>query len=205
MSKMSNILLLINLLHHRRFVKPSEIRRICGISNRSLYRYLNTISAGYFPVVFDRALGGYRLLEKSAISLDKLNLDEVIIISVALENLSKSVNETYRQKIETIWGKLFSNQSASLEEIWQVFRENIRTGSEKKDMSHELTELIIKTAVLTGKDLDIDLDYDKSGPKKKKFRSPLLAFDGAWIISEKNAEIQQSIPLEEIKSAHISG
>ncbi len=204
MDKMSKILLLINLLHHRRSVKPSEIKRVCGISSRSLYRYLNTISAGYFPVIFDRSLGGYRLLEKSGNSIDKLNLDEVVTISLALQSLSKTLNESYQKKIEAILGKLFSSQGMSIEEIWQVFREKIRTMDGEKDHSNILTELIIQTAIFLGKNLDIHLESENTEPIKITIDSPLLVFDNVWAISDRNTEIQPSIPMASVKSAHIT-
>lgn len=203
MDKMSKILLLINLLHHRRVIRPAEIKQICGISTRSLYRYLNTISAGHFPIVFDRTLGGYRLLENTGTSFDRLNVDEAIVVSVALEALIKIVNKSYRDKIEAIIKKLFSSQGMPVEEVWQAFQQKIRSVDNDSDLSNLLTEIIIQTAVMSGRNLGIDLNGENVGADKNTIDSPHLVFDREWGVSARKDEVAEAIPVISIKTAHI--
>ncbi|MCX6826221.1 MAG: hypothetical protein NTV06_02970, partial [candidate division Zixibacteria bacterium] len=185
---MSKILLLLNLLHHRRAITPEEIKRICRISARSVYRYLNTISAGHFPVVFDRNLRGYRLLEKSGVSVDKLKLDEVIIITTALEQISKIVNSSYRHRIESILAKIFSSQGGPLEEIWQASKERLENEDFGQDLSDSLTQNIIHAAIRFDKKLSvhtIDIDSETKGIEVD---SPHLVFDQGWQLKGKGTE-----------------
>ncbi len=61
MAVLTNILLVLNLLHHRRAVSIRMIQQECGVSRWTAYRYLTAISEANFPVVNDPFLGGFKL------------------------------------------------------------------------------------------------------------------------------------------------
>jgi predicted DNA-binding transcriptional regulator YafY len=79
-------------------VTAAEIKQVCHISGRSVYRYLNVISAAHFPVVFDNELGGYWLISKGRNNLGKFGFDEAMILVLALDLLSERVNNDYKSK-----------------------------------------------------------------------------------------------------------
>ncbi len=90
MPKVENLVLLLNLLHHRRSVDVKTIVRECDISERTAYRYVRSLETAGFPVYFDPDVGGYRLLEKGS-SFSRLSPDESAAILFALEFLESSL------------------------------------------------------------------------------------------------------------------
>jgi len=161
---------------------------------------MNTISEGHFPVVYDRELGGYRLLEKTGINYDKLKTDETIIVALALERLSREVNESYQIQIEAILKKLFSSQNFSIEEVWAAFRPKIKLFEQISELSDLLTELIVQTAVLAEGNLSIRVDGENDGKPGTAFECPQLVFDKFWMVSDRKDETRQLIPIQSIEA-----
>lgn len=204
MDKVAKILLLVNLLNHRRFVTLDEITATCKISHRTAYRYINTISAAHIPVYYDKSVCGYRLLSEGAFSVGKISSDDAIMIAVALRLLAKKINGFYGEEIELLTQRLFSSQNFPLEELWETFENRADLELEKGDFSDLITNLIIHMAVLNSKRLHINLAGDADEIKSMEIEDPSLCFKDEWRLSGKKLESDRAIPISKIKKASIS-
>jgi predicted DNA-binding transcriptional regulator YafY len=198
MEKFSKILLLINMLCHRQMVTTAEIKRVCHISGRSVYRYLNAISAAHFPVIFDYKLGGYRLLTKGQNNFNNFGFDEAIILILALDLLSDRVNNDYKSIIKTMGSKIMANQEVAIETVWEGSRltRNRRTNSE--DLSQMLTGLIIRSGVQGSKRMRATL---KSGLIRHiELEKAIMSFDHTWNVQANDLKNSNAFALDEINT-----
>jgi predicted DNA-binding transcriptional regulator YafY len=204
MDKVAKILLLVNLLNHRRYVTLDEITATCKISDRTAYRYINTISAAHIPVYYDKSVSGYRLLSEGAFSVGKIGSDDAIMIAVALRLLTKKMNGFYSEEIELLTQRLFSSQNFPLEELWETFENRANLELEKGDFSDLITNLIIHMAVLNSKKLYISLADDADKIRRMEIEDPSLCFKDEWRLTGKKVEPDRAIPISRIKKASIS-
>ncbi len=204
MDKVNKILLLVNLLNHRRFVTLEEITATCDISDRTAYRYINTISAAHIPVYYDKSVCGYRLLSEGAFSVSKIRSDDAIMIAVALRLLSKKLNGFYGEDIQLLTRRLFSSQNFPLEEVWDTFEKKTELELQTGDFSDLVTNLIIHMAVLNSRKLHISLSDEADEIRKMEIEDPSLCFKDEWRLSGKKVEPEEAIPISKIKKASIS-
>ncbi|GEM_PF-888267 len=192
MEKLTKVLLILNLLHHRSVVTIDEIERICGITERSVYRYLQVISAAHFPLVYDREIHGYKLLNKDRLNVASLRLDERLMILVALELLAGRVNSFYQESIETISNRIISASFKGIEDIWQAFSSRVIADS-KQDLSGLLTSLIVHSAVKSGDRLGVNLSPDGKDGDLLLVERPSLLFSEGWKVTGKGIETAVSL------------
>lgn len=203
MDKITKILLLTNLLYHRRYITLDEIRRTCNICDRTAYRYINTISDANIPVYYDRDLGGYRLLSDGSFSTGDLKTHEVIIIATALKLFSKKLNGLYCQEINNLMKRIFSSQNLPIEELWQAFEKQAEAAFDAEDLSSILNMLNIHAAVQYSRKLNISVTDSASDIKRVEIEEPYLCFKDEWQVSGKKLESQGAIPISIIKKATV--
>lgn len=204
MDKVTKILLLVNLLYHRKFVTLDEIMETCRISERTVYRYINTISGAHIPVLYDKELRGYHLISDGTFNIGKIRTDDTILIAVALRLISEKLNGFYRKEIEFLTHRLFSSQNFPIEDLWEAFDHKTRTEIESNDLSDLMTNLIIHTAILNNKRLQISLTDDKDSVQRVEIDQPSLSFKNEWQVSGRRPEGECAIPIASIKKASIS-
>jgi hypothetical protein len=76
MSALNQLIVIVNLLYKRRCVSIKTIREICGISDRTAYRYIDKISRAGIPLYYDKNLGGYTLITKKIKNAGNTALEE---------------------------------------------------------------------------------------------------------------------------------
>ncbi|SYZ71898.1 hypothetical protein TRIP_C20013 [Candidatus Zixiibacteriota bacterium] len=198
MEKLSKLLLLINLLHNREIVTVAEIKQLCHISERSVYRYVNAISAAHFPVFYDHRLAGYRLISKTTNRLEKFGFDEALILVVALELLAAKVNADYEAIIESVASKILANQNIALEAVLEVFKPTLAKWIASNDVSRLLSELILGIGIQSSMRMRIAL---KEGPIKfVELDKAFLNFDQNWNLCSNDINDSKVFALANIKT-----
>jgi hypothetical protein len=170
--------------------------QVCNISGRSVYRYLNIVSAAHFPVIFDYELGGYRLLNRGRNNFCKFGFDEAMILVVALDLLVDKVNDDYKLMIKNIVAKIMANQEAAIESIWEGFRLSRNRPCNFADLSQTLTDLIIRSGIQGSKRMKATL---KSGLVRHiESEKTIISFNRDWNIQANDFEDSDGFALDEI-------
>jgi predicted DNA-binding transcriptional regulator YafY len=203
MAKLENILLLVNLLHHRRCVSLETMKKMCGVSNRTLFRYIQTISGANIPIYYDRDLGGYRLLDSPGMQIDNINIDEAIIVAFALRLLSKRVNIAYNDSIIALIKKVCARQAFILEDLWSALDEQENTGFSPEDLSELITSQVINAAVLHGRKLKVSLGDGNLHDRVVEIDKPTLRFSKGWKIVPKQHGRDNKVYVRDIVQASI--
>jgi predicted DNA-binding transcriptional regulator YafY len=81
MSKSDRLLYEINLLKTRQTLYASDIARECGVSKRTVYRDILSLSSAKIPVYFD---DGYKILSDAFLPSLNFDLDEYLVLRLAL-------------------------------------------------------------------------------------------------------------------------
>jgi len=203
MTKVEKIVLLINLLHHRQYITIEEIQRVCGISIRTAYRYLNSISEVNIPVQYDKTVGGYRVDCRDSFDINELGVSDSVLISVALQVLSQKLDDAYRENVEALRRKIFSKLPIPLEELWESFGARVEEGLKKESVSDLITSLLIHTSVLHCRKLRLILSDEKQDGNAIEIANPSLMFKREWWLGDSMSDDHEAIPVSRVKKAVI--
>lgn len=176
----------------------SEIKRICHISERTVYRYINVISAAHFPVTFDHRMGGYRLLTKNQNHLDKFGFDEAILLVLALDLLFERVNKDYKSIIKNMVAKIMADQESAIETVLEGFRQTRYRWEKAEDLSRMLTDLIIRCGIQGSKKMRVTL---KSGSDRQiDLNGAIMSFDRTWHLQANDVNKMDTFAIDDIKT-----
>lgn len=203
MSKLDKIVLMINLLHHRRYITSETIRNICNISERSVYRYINSISKANIPVHYDKTVGGYCLDRRDSFGIDDLRVSDAVLFSVALYVLSQKLDDIYTEDVEQLRRKIFSKLPLPFEELWNSFTGRIEQGLDSESVSDLVTSLLIHTSVINNKELRLVISGENPESREIEVRNPVLRFQGEWCVESSRHPGQGTIPVSKIRKAMI--
>ncbi|HUV31875.1 MAG TPA: HTH domain-containing protein [Acidobacteriota bacterium] len=179
-NKTFKILQLINLLHHRRSVTVKTIKEVCGVSDRTAYRYLNAISETNIPVYFDKAERAYRLSRPDVLHIDDLSLGEAVIATFALKLLSRCVNEEYRDDVEKLLTKLLAHVPFAVEEVLPALDHILESGIAYDNHSERLSSLLIQAAILCNRKVRLTTRDSFRDDKDVEIDNPSLLFKKSW-------------------------
>jgi len=205
MSKLDKIIILLNLLYHRRAVSMRTITEMCGITERTAYRYIGTLSRANIPVYYDKEAEGYRLTSGSKIGLGDLSIGETCLILVALDNLAGKLNHAYGADIENLIKKIISEKDFPLDEFWEYYKRRSASLAQNKDLSSLLTSVLLQFAVLFKRRVHISLSKKKGGDSSEILSDPRMHFKSNWeiIAPETLKKLGDGVPLESIEKASI--
>jgi predicted DNA-binding transcriptional regulator YafY len=81
--KFDSLMMILNKLDGREKVTVDSLREDLGISERTVFRYLNTIQVAGFPVVFDKEQGGYTFMEGYSLKRPDLSMEETLALGIS--------------------------------------------------------------------------------------------------------------------------
>lgn len=184
MPKPVRLLKFLQLLSHRRVVSLEMIKSVCGIPDRTVYRYLNAISEANIPVYYDRERGGYRLTAPIDMHLDDLTLQEVVLLITSLRLVQDHVNPAYRSELSQLTERLVARQPFSADTIALDSQGSTAPAHPDPDFSQELSLALAQAAISEGKKLTLNLDRaDSEGEIQVHIDEPVLSFDRDWGIT----------------------
>jgi predicted DNA-binding transcriptional regulator YafY len=203
MNKVSKVIKIINLLHHRRYLTAKDIAKACNVSVRTAYRYIETISAANVPVYYDKSAGGYRMHKHGAFRIDNLGTDDAILISLGLKLLSRKTNANYRRQIDSLLQRVNWHERPAIKELWQALDTRIEHEVGSDDLSNLITTLIVNLAILCERNLEIHRGEPSGDKDKIRIQNPSLYFDKEWQILSGRSDSIHAIPLSAIKEANV--
>jgi predicted DNA-binding transcriptional regulator YafY len=203
LSTVENTLLIIDLLISRRQVTTKKIMNLCGVSRRTAYRYIEAIHRANIPVYFDRKTNEYRLTHDTLPQYGKFGLQDTALISFALILLSNCTNDSYNLQINKLIKKILTRQSIVFEESLDTQKNMIGSKSIDYDFSDALSSLIIYTAILFKKGIEITHNPAQNDVRTLTIRKPRIMFKDKWQVKDIENIDSNGIFLQEITSAKI--
>lgn len=180
MGKLKRVLRLINLLTHRQQVTLETIKKACGIPERTAYRYLRDISEANFPIYFDRNSHAYRLDRQASVRVEDFDIEETLLMIVALRRLASGLNEAYQKEIEELIGKILVRQPIPLEEILDAYQHQIGGLVENQDCSRLISSMLISAAVRFERKVRLTMESGSTEGKDLSIENPALRFKKHW-------------------------
>jgi predicted DNA-binding transcriptional regulator YafY len=198
MGKTTRILQLVNLLISRECVTLDNIRTICNIPNRTVYRYLNWISEADIPVYYDKETQAYRLSRSRKISLDEISTHEGVLLVTSLKAMSAHVNEEYRGDLERLMTKVLVRQQLPLDgDFTQALGNSVAKGRDP-DYTVTLATAMVTAAVATGRPIRLSMTKKDGQSWSEEIAEPRLTFSGEWGVSENRETGEQATQLSSV-------
>jgi predicted DNA-binding transcriptional regulator YafY len=203
MPKVENLVMLLNLLHHRRAVDVKTMVRECGISERTAYRYVRSLETAGFPVYFDGENGGYRLMDKSG-TFSRLSPEESAAVLFALEFLECSLIPDSFGPIHRARTKLQLHLSGEM----PGFLVDTLTAATTPDMMSPIKEMLIVALVRLACHLKKGIKiYHRNGKESNiltEIRSPKLVYDREWKVNDESVNNRLGhIPIRKVVNIEV--
>jgi predicted DNA-binding transcriptional regulator YafY len=198
MAKVENLIMLINLLHHRRAVDVKTMVRECDISERTAYRYVQSLEAAGFPVYFDSDVGGYRLIDKGG-SFSRLSPEESAAVLFALEFLECSFIPDSFGPVHRARTKLQLHLSGEMPGFLVDTLTAISTLDKMSTIKEMLIVALVRFACHLRKSIKIYHHEGNGSNVLTKIRSPKLVYDKGWKVNDESVGNRLAhIPVREV-------
>ncbi|MFH2035785.1 MAG: YafY family protein [Candidatus Zixiibacteriota bacterium] len=130
MPKYDRLLFILNLLRSRKNMNAEALAEECGVTPRTIYRDIISLSEMNVPIYYDR---GYKYATGNFLPALNFNLEEYLTINRVLESTPLKKDDRYRQMIKVIRSKIDSGLSPQVKE--------------KKSISPQTAEVNIKSTL----------------------------------------------------------
>jgi len=103
MSKYDRMLFILNILRSRRNLTAGNLANECGVTERSIYRDIISLSEANIPIYFDH---GYKLASNNFLPPLNFSYDEYNCLKLALDSTPLGNTEKYQLVIKKIRAKV---------------------------------------------------------------------------------------------------
>jgi len=203
MSSATNLMLIQRLLYSRKIVRVSEIEELCGISRRTVYRYINLLNRSGVPVYHDNDLKGYSVRDKRTLSPLAISLNDYILILNALCLLQKFVSREYLKNIEELKSRVIAQTPMNISALLDVVKSIEYNDFKDADITSQLIDNIVQSSLSAN--CGLYLEYKKSGKKRNSLlHGQRLEFNETWCIECNMPTSRFSISHEDILYAKLA-
>ena len=106
MSKFNRLLYILNKLELGAKVKPEEIAKELGVSERTIYRYINSLIEAGFPIYYDKSIGSYTFAEGFSLRKALLEPEEALVLALSRKFLEPAVGSKAGEVLKQIEKKV---------------------------------------------------------------------------------------------------
>jgi predicted DNA-binding transcriptional regulator YafY len=103
MTKAERLLHLITLIRSYRNLTSKQLSEKCGVSERTIFRDINSLAAAGFPIYYDR---GYKFLDGAFLPTLNMTEEELSVLKLALEFSPVRSNPSMMQLGKSVQAKL---------------------------------------------------------------------------------------------------
>jgi len=200
MSILNKMVLLFTLLNNRSLVSMKDIQAVCGVSQRTAYRYINALSEVDISVYFDRKRRGYCLSRRKNGALHVQRISRNILMALGLKILSPRVNAVYKREIDDLLAHLCATQPFDPEALPQLFGNVISNINDTQDCSELIHVVMINAAIRCGKSIRLSMASRKKHESMKTVRQPRWHFDKQWYVASGHGSRSKIVRLLDIES-----
>lgn len=174
-SKYDRLLYILNLLRSRRNLNAASLARECGVTERTIYRDIVSLSEANVPIYYDN---GYKYASGNFLPPLNFDIDEYLTLVKALETSplaqaghSRKLIKSIRGKIEAVLSPVVKKQKLYTRSPTDV---NIRTTLSER-LSEEHLSLLEKS-ILNHKVIRLSYDSIDSGRTEREVDPYFLIF-----------------------------
>jgi predicted DNA-binding transcriptional regulator YafY len=113
MSKYDRMLYILNLLRSRKNLNAASLAKECGVTERSIYRDIISLSEANVPIYYDN---GYKLTTDNFLPPLNFTFEEYTALRLALESTPLNLTGKYGEILKQIRAKVESNLPAAVRE-----------------------------------------------------------------------------------------
>ncbi len=183
MSKMENLLVILQLLSSRRSLSIRTIQRECRVTERTAYRYVNSLAAAGFPIHYDREVGGYRILTKHSI-IQQLTSAELGAIHVGALLLEQIAGERSLQAVKGARIKIESMMASKLQEVLFMGKQTFFNSKTPTALKEYVAFTLLLFASKVDSKVKIRFLNTYGELEEIDIGRPRILYDSGWTVSE---------------------
>jgi len=175
MPKHDRLLYILNLLRARKNLNARLIAIECGVTERSVYRDILTLSEANIPIYYDR---GYKLASSNFLPPLNFNFDEYRALKIALESSPLILTGSYQASLKQVLAKVEAGLSPQVKSVKAITRDttHIKIGTSQASPSNEEMFALIEQGINESKQIRISYDAIESGLKERLVEPYFIIF-----------------------------
>lgn len=198
MPKFDKLLLLLNLLQHRPYVTLETFMRECEIGPRTAYRYINSPSSAWFPVDYDKSVGGYRLVNKVNL-VSALAPDEAAIILFGVILLENPLSPESLHSAKRVRTKLEEKLPSRVQEVLAAGQGILAKPTTPDVLRDYILMSIVNFARKNRLTLTVRRLSEDNETSLIQISKPTILFDKEWTICGQTSEYEAArVPLRSV-------
>lgn len=202
-SILRNVLLAVKLVNRSQGASMVTLTTELGVTERSVYRYINALSEAGYPVFYDQRVGRYLYTSRQWETPPELGTNDATLILYALYALSHRLNEGYNGLIgelaDALYGLGANLGRARIDNIRNlVFASNTNQPS-----SIELSSLLTSVAIETESRIKVFDSLANGRGDGMIIVSPSLTYKDDWVIMDRSVRTDNQITLGDLTYARI--
>ncbi len=174
MHKYDRLMYILNSLRSRKNLSANRLAEECGVTERSIYRDILSLSEANVPIYYDR---GYKLASDNFLPPLNFDLDEYNCLQMALESTPLAKTDKYQALVRRIKAKIDSGLS-------ETVKNKRRFTPASTHIEIPVTSTIdqpglfsqIELAIQEDRCLEIDYDSIESGKSKRLVEPYFIVF-----------------------------
>lgn len=157
MSKYDRMLFILNILRSRRNLTAGNLASECGVTERSIYRDIISLSEANIPIYFDH---GYKLASNNFLPPLNFSYDEYNCLKMALDSTPLGNTEKYQPVIRKIRAKVDAGLSGAVKEKHKFTPRTTYIEIPLTEVLENQPEIFSKIENAITNDLKIEIEYD---------------------------------------------
>lgn len=157
MSKSDRLLHILNLLRSRRNLNAARLAQECGVTERSIYRDIISLSEANIPVYYDR---GYKLASDNFLPPLNLDFEEYSALRLALESSPLARRVRYKSLIKRVSSKIEAGLSRLVRDQRRSYQPTTHIHVPTTQNEQLLCECFADLESAIADSLSVEMEYD---------------------------------------------
>lgn len=121
MNKFDRLLYILNKLDRRERVRVPEVAQELEVSERTVYRYLNSLMEAGFPIYYDKERGTYAFTRNFSLRRALLETEEALVLALARRFFEPLLGEAAARALNQIENKITASPRERFSHFTEVF------------------------------------------------------------------------------------
>ena len=193
---LTHLLKVVSLLRKHRRVSREKIMEQCGVSERTVYRYMNRLAEANLPIEYDKKTRSYRLTDQQVSPRRFPNRLQVAAIRQGLAMLKTTLNDSHQQSLGAI-ESLFDVDGSDI-----PYRASVPRSYGQPESANSSPEgfnyYLVSEAMGSNRGIRICFIDDTGAESTRTIFKPALCYDRHWSVRDLSSAKRESLPLARI-------